>query len=88
MPIDELEKSLLELTLEDFALDEDEKLCEWQSCGAPAEYWLICPVCGSREYQCGAHSSMIRNAPVGPTVVFDRSCQHHVQQYKCKTEKI
>ena len=88
MPIDELEKSLLELTLEDFALDEEEKLCEWQSCVAPAEYWLICPVCGSREYQCGAHSSMIRNAPVGPTVVFDRSCQHHVQQHKCKTEKI
>jgi hypothetical protein len=88
MPIDELEKSLLELTLEDFALDDDEKLCEWHSCRAPAEYWLICPVCGSREYQCGAHSSMIRNAPVGPTVVFDRSCQHHVQQHKCKTEKI
>ena len=88
MPIEELEKTLLELSQEDFSLEDLEKICEWQSCGAPAEYWLICPVCGAREYQCEEHSVMIQNAPVGPTVVFDRSCQHHVQQHKCKTEKI
>ena len=88
MQTNELDTTLLELTLEDFLLDDKEQLCEWHSCGAPAEYWLICPVCGSKEYQCEEHSLMIQNAPVGPTVIFDRSCQHHVQQYKCKTEKI
>lgn len=88
MQTNELETTLLVPAQEDFSLDEKDLLCEWHSCGAPAEYWLLCPACGSRELLCGDHTLMIQKAPVGPTVVFDRSCQHHVQQHKCKTEKI
>jgi len=67
---------------------EDNEICEWETCGAPAEYWLICPKCGAREFQCTEHSLMIRLAPPSATVIFDRACRHHVKQCECLTEKI
>lgn len=68
--------------------NEDNEICEWETCGAPAEYWLICPECGAREFQCTEHSIMIRIAPPTATVIFDRACRHHVKQCECLTEKI
>jgi len=87
MPIDTLETTRLEEIEDEHDLDKD-KRCEWMDCTATAEYWLICPVCSAREYQCAEHTLMIRTAPIGATVIFDRTCQHRVQQCTCHTEKI
>ena len=57
MQTNELETTLLVPAQEDFSLDEKDLLCEWHSCGAPAEYWLLCPACGSRGLLCGAHTT-------------------------------
>ena len=68
--------------------NENNEICEWETCGAPAEYWLICPKCGAREFQCNEHSLMIRLATPSATVIFDRACRHRVKQCECLTEKI
>jgi hypothetical protein len=80
--------TVLELIHEDSNSTENGEVCEWQKCEAPAEYWLICPECGAREFQCAEHSLMIRMASSTATVIFDLSCQHTVRQCDCLTEKI
>jgi hypothetical protein len=84
----DLESTFLEIVLENQNLENQDTPCEWETCKKPAEFWLICPACSAREVQCEEHSLMIRKAPLGETVVFDRSCYHQVQQCECLTEPI
>jgi len=86
--IESLDKTFLEIVFNVEGLDEKDRPCEWETCNAPAAFWLICPVCSAREVQCEEHSLMIRKAPIGEVVVFDRSCYHNVQQCQCSTEPI
>ena len=87
-PLETLDLSLLESILEHEDLENKDRPCEWESCKKPAEFWLICPICSAHEVQCDEHSQMIRKAPIGETVIFDRSCNHRVQQRECLTKPI
>lgn len=62
--------------------------CEWKNCSNKAVDWLICPMCSSRELQCAEHTKAVRNAPIGETVIFNQTCQHHVLQRSCGIEPI
>ena len=86
--LEDLERTFLEIVLQDQNLANKDRPCEWQTCRKPATYWLICPVCSAREVQCEEHSLMIQKAPLGEVVVFDRSCYHQVQQCQCSSEPI
>lgn len=68
-------------------LSEDKK-CEWTPCSLPATFWLVCPICSSKERQCDAHTEMVKKAPIGEHVLFNVTCQHMVQQMECGIEKI
>jgi hypothetical protein len=87
-PLETLERTVLERVLEDHELGAQDRPCEWETCRKPAAFWLICPVCSAREVQCEEHSMMIRKAPIGEVVLFDRSCNHNVQQCQCLVEPI
>jgi len=84
----DMNEALLEQVFDFKQIDDTDRPCEWMTCPQPAEFWLICPLCGAREVQCAEHSRMIRNAPPGVTVVFDLTCNHCVQQRQCLTEPI
>jgi hypothetical protein len=73
------------ITIEE--LSEDKK-CEWTPCFIPATYWLVCPICSSKELQCQLHTDMVKKAPIGELVLFNVTCQHMVQQIECGVEKI
>jgi hypothetical protein len=66
----------------------EERKCEWNPCSIPATYWLICPLCSSKELQCDVHTALVQRAPVGEVVLFNVTCQHTVQQLECGVEKI
>ena len=83
-PLETLERTVLE----NHELGQKERPCEWETCRAPAAFWLICPLCSAREVQCEEHSLKIRNAPVGEILTFDLTCNHRVQQCQCLTEPI
>jgi hypothetical protein len=68
-------------------LSED-NICEWDPCPNPATYWLVCPICSSKELQCDNHTIMVQKAPIGETVMFNCTCLHTVQQMECGVEKI
>ena len=87
-PLETLERTVLEIVLEDQELGAQDRPCEWETCTAPAAFWLICPVCSAREVQCEEHSLMIRKAPIGEVVLFDRICNVNEQQWECLTEQI
>jgi len=87
-PLETLERTFLEIVHENHELGQKDRPCEWETCNAPTAFWLICPVCSAREVQCEEHSMMICKAPIGEVVLFDRSCNHSVQQSQCSTEPI
>jgi hypothetical protein len=63
-PLETLERTVLEIVLEDDEQSQQDTPCEWETCTAPAFFWLICPVCSAREVQFEAHPLMIRKAPI------------------------
>lgn len=67
---------------------DDSPRCEWNDCKAKATHWLICPVCGAREYQCTPHSDGVKNAPIGNTILFNCTCQHTVLAASCGIEPL
>lgn len=62
--------------------------CDYVDCDEKATHRLICAACPQFEFMCLSHAEDAVRAPKESWIVFDKSCKHRVDLYKCRKEPI
>ena len=62
--------------------------CDYIGCEGKATHRLICPECKLYEFMCDPHTKAAKLAKKGSWIVFDKSCKHRVDMFKCGKEPL